>query len=613
MVKIEYDKKQEQVIMHKNGVAIVIAGAGSGKSTTLVGRVQKLIEGGVSESNIAVTSFSSESAKDLKNKLQKLGIKKATMGTFHSMCEKILIKEGIDTIKNKVSFQLDNILNNAYKKINYSNKSLTKGQLKDIKGFIGYQKNNMLTYEDTFLEKESKFNECELRELFKSYEVEKVKMGLYDWDDELIECYKILLKNPNKYTYEYILVDEAQDNNIVQNKLIKLLCPSQNIMVIGDYRQAIYKFRGADPSLFMNFNKEFPNAKVINLDFNYRSTSNIVNSANEFIKKYYGNYEFYSDSIPNNKNNGNINKITNYDKTEEAINIVDKIEESLNNGIKPNDIAILYRNNSNSFEIEKELKNRNIPYFVNSDDGNFFNRKEINCIMNMLKLIDNPHDNSAFKTILETRTYPITYIKKDVHNDIEYKSASSNSNMSYYEASEYIRVERPKDADSLKKLREIIYDLILQHKNGIKLNKLIDNITMLLKMKIYIETNYEGEEIDERLESLNVLKSFVRDNTLESFLTFVYGTSKSNKKCEKDDIQLMTIHKSKGLEFKNVYIISIQDGKFPSEKVKDITEEARLMYVAITRPKENLTISQIYEGNRFVDEYFGNVCEVANK
>lgn len=607
MGNIKYDEKQGLVINHKDGVAIVIAGAGSGKSTTLVGRVQKLIEGGVSESNISVTSFSNDSATDLKNKLQKLGIKKATMGTFHSMCEKILIKEGIDTINNKVTFQIDNILNNSYKKINYNNKSLTKGQLKDIKGFIGYQKNNMITYEDTFFEKESKFSEYELRILFKAYEVGKIKMGLYDWDDELIECYKLLLKNPNKYTYEYILVDEAQDNNIVQNELIKLLCPSKNIMVIGDYRQAIYKFRGADPSLFMNFNKEFPNAKIFNLDYNYRSTKDIVNNANNFIKKYYGNYEFYSDSIPSNKNNGIIDIITNYDNKEESINIADKIEQALVNGVKPNDIAVIYRNNSNSFEVEKELKNRNISYFINSEDGNFFNRKEINCIMNMLKLIDNPHDNSAFKTVLETRMYPVTYIKKDVHNDIEYKSASSTSGMSYYEASEYIKTERPKDIESLKKLKSIIYDLILQHKNGIKLNKLIDNIIMLLKMNIYIETNYEGESIDERLESLVVLKSFVRDNTLESFLKFVYGSNKSQKKCTKDDVQLMTIHKSKGLEFKNVYIIGIQDGKFPSEKVKDITEEARLMYVAITRPKENLIISQIYEGNRFVDEYFGDI------
>ncbi|WP_252241650.1 ATP-dependent helicase [Clostridium sp. ZBS18] len=602
MVKIKYDKKQEEVINHKEGVAIVIAGAGSGKSTTLVGRVQNLIKNGVSESNISVTSFSNDSATDLKNKLQKLGIKKATMGTFHSMCEKILIKEGIDTINNKVSFQVDNILNNAYKKINYENKSLTKGQLKDIKGFIGYQKNNMITYEDSFLEKDSKFSEYELRIFFKAYEEGKRKLGLYDWDDELIECYKILLKNPDKYTYEYILVDEAQDNNLVQNKLIKLLCPSKNIMVIGDYRQAIYKFRGADPSLFMNFNKEFSNAKIINLDYNYRSAKNIVNNANNFIKKYYGDYEFYSDSIANKKNDGKIDNIVSYDKQEEAINIVNRVEDALNKGVKPNDIAVLYRNNSNSFEIEKELKNRNISYFINSEDGNFFNRKEINCIMNMLKLIENPHDNSAFKTILETRTFPVTYIKKDVHNDIEYKSASSNSNMSYYEASENIRTERPKDSENLRKLREIIYDLILQHKNGIKLNKLIDNIIRLLKINTYIDTNYEGEEIEERLESLMVLKSFVRDNTLESFLKFVYGSNKSKKKCTKDDIQLMTIHKSKGLEFKNVYLIGIQDGKFPSEKAP-IDEEARLMYVAITRPKENLTLSQIYDGNKFIEEY----------
>lgn len=608
MAKIKFDKLQEQVINHKDGVAVVMAGAGSGKSTTLVTRVQRLIELGENEEDISITSFGSDSAKDLKRKLFKKGVRKATMGTFHAMCEKILLNEGIDTKKKIPIYEAENVFNNIYIKI--ENKKLTKGQTKDILSFIGYQKNNMISYNDTFIDKDSKFDESLLRLFFKAYELEKRKKKMYDWDDELLECYNILLKNPNKYTYKYILVDEAQDNNLVQNKLIKLLCPSENIMVVGDYRQAIYKFRGADPSLFMNFNKQYPNAKIMKLDYNYRSTKNIVENANNFIKKYYGGYELYSDSIPHSKENGKIECLTYYDKEEEAIDIVSKIEKDLKNGIKPNDIAILYRNNQNSFNVEKELKNKNIPYFINCEDGKFFNRKEIKCIMCMLRLINNPHDNEAFRTILETRTYPVTYMKSNVHEKIIEKSASTN--MSHYEASKYITTGNPKDKINLNIVREMIINLTSQYKKGVKLGDLINNIITLLKMEVYIRINYDEEKQQERFDSLNALKSFIRDNTLESFLKFVYESSKSNKKCEKDEVQLMTVHKSKGLEFKKVYLISVEEGKFPSIK-SPIDEEARLFYVAITRSKEDLSISQIGYDNLFVNQYFESSNEVHNE
>ncbi|MBN1076067.1 ATP-dependent helicase [Clostridium botulinum] len=587
---MKFNKEQLEVINHKDGAMAVIAGAGSGKSTVLVERVNELIKEGVDSDEILVVTFTDNSSKDLKTKFKKKKIDGITTGTFHAISKRILISEGIDTSKQLACYQIENEL----KKIDENAK------VKDIMSFIGYQKNYGIGVNDDFIDKESDYTENELRDFFKCYESFKTKQHALDFEDWLILTVDILKKNPNKYSFKYILVDEHQDSNLLQNEMIQLLCPSGNVFCVFDYRQAIYTFRGGNPEYCMNFKEYYPNAKIINLSMNYRSTKNIVDNSNNFISKYYGDYEFYKDSVANNNKNGGVEVVANFDKDEEAKNIVTKIKQDLSNGIKPNDIAIIYRNNSNSFNIENELKQNDISYFISSTDGNFFNRKEISCLMCMLRLIDNPHDNVAYDTVFNTRTYPFSFIPNTIRNRI--RELSAKKNISLFDASELVTVDKPYQRKNLDIFKNIVSDLIIQHKRGIKLSSIVDNILTLIRMNDFIEDKYEGEQLDERLESITAFKSFIRDNTLESFLKFVYGSNKSQKKCTKDDIQLMTIHKSKGLEFKNVYLIGIQDGKFPSEKAP-IDEEARLMYVAITRPKENLTLSQIYDENRFIEEY----------
>jgi DNA helicase II / ATP-dependent DNA helicase PcrA len=210
---MNFNKEQLDVINHKDGTCIVIAGAGSGKSTVSVHRVEKLIENGVEEKDILVSSFSNKSATDLKGKLKQLGIKNVKVGTFHSVCGNILFREGIDT-KNKIK---PYEANNSFGEIN--NKKVTTGETQDILSFIGYQKNNMITYKDDFImNKDSKFTEQDLRNFFKSYEITKTKLKKYDWDDVLLKCYDVLKANPNKYTYKYIIIDESQDNSLIQNE-----------------------------------------------------------------------------------------------------------------------------------------------------------------------------------------------------------------------------------------------------------------------------------------------------------------------------------------------------------------------------------------------------------
>ena len=335
---MKYNVEQLQVINHKEGSMAVIAGAGSGKSTVLVERVKQLIENGVDCNEIAVVTFTDNSSQDLKLKFKKKKIEGIATGTFHSICKRILISEGIDTSRQLAPYQIEN----EFRKINENVK------YKDVMSFIGYQKNYGIGVNDNFIEKESDYTENELRDYFKRYEEFKAKQHALDFEDWLLLGIDVLKKNPNKYKFQYILVDEHQDSNLVQNELIRLLCPSKNIMVIGDFRQAIYGFRGSNPELFMNFKDSYPDAKVVNLSMNYRSTQNIVDNSNNFISQYYGDYEFYKDSTANNKKDGEITILSNIDKSEEAENIVEKIKNELKNGVKPNDIAVLYRNNSNN-------------------------------------------------------------------------------------------------------------------------------------------------------------------------------------------------------------------------------------------------------------------------
>ena len=587
---IKFNEQQLKAINHKDGACAVIAGAGSGKSTVMVERIKTLIENSVDGQDILAISFTRNTAKELKKKLKRKGISDVNTGTFHAICNKILIQEGLNPHKHVLNFEVKN----AFNRYNHG-----KVNTKEIMDFISYQKNYNRTYTDDFVFKETSYTDEELREYFKVYEDLKDKKKAMDFDDSLIKCLKILQKNPNKYTFKYVLVDEHQDSNLVQNMLIKSLCPSNNVFCVFDYRQAIYTFRGGNPEYCMNFNKEFPNATIINLDVNYRSTNNIVENANNFIKQYYGDYEFYSDGLSQNKDNGKIKILTNYGK-EEAKMIVDKIEKQLEDGANPSDFAILYRLNSSPEYIENELKVRDIDYFIDNESS-FFKRKEINGILSILRLIQNPHDNEAFENVFNLRTKPLGFMSNNILDEITAYAAVNDK--SYYEASQLIKYPQYWQEKNATKFDEYIYKLSLQYKKNNNLMKLINNVIVAFSMEEWLDNNFDSkEEVDERIEAFDTLKSFVRSNTLESFINYVYSSDKSKRQCKEDCVKLMSVHKSKGLEFKTVFVIGIEDGKFPHKK-SDILDEARLFYVAITRAKENLYISQIYEGNLFVEQY----------
>jgi DNA helicase-2/ATP-dependent DNA helicase PcrA len=587
---MEFNKEQIKAINHYKGACAVIAGAGSGKSTILTHRIKNLVDiHNVEQKDILAVSFTNNTAKELKKKLANMGYTNINIGTFHAICLKIFSD-------NNINIKHDNLIKEWQVKKCLSNIDVSAND-KDIMSFIGYQKSYMRNYYDVFMVKDSKYTEDELRLFYKEYETYKLKNKLYDMDDWLLECYKLLQKI--NLSYDFVLVDEHQDSNLIQNLILKSLCKSGNMFAVFDYRQAIYTFRGGNPEYCMNFSYDWNNAVVINLDTNYRSTNNIVTNANGFIKKYYGDYEHYSDSISNNKEHGKINTITYESRSIEGLEVINKVEELLKSNENPSDIAILYRLNSQSSYLENELRKRGIQYNI-ANESSFFKRKEVMAIISYLRLIQNPHDDGAFDNIFKLRNYPLAFFSNEVFDKIN--TYSGKNNLSLYES--FISIKYDKDwlKVNMDLFKDNINRLQLQLKKGISIDNLIDNIKKVFKLEEFLQEKYKDEEdLTDRLNSTDVIKSFIRGNNLEKFLDYV-DDSTSKKKTNNNLITLMTIHGSKGLEFKHIFLIGVEDTKFPHAK-SDISDEARLFYVGVTRAKENLYLSQIGEGNRFIREY----------
>src|SRR5699024_5005488 len=363
------NKEQLEAIQKNKGAYSIIASAGSGKSFVLLSRIDNLIKKyNVAQRNILAISFTRNTAEELQSKLTNMGHPFVNVGTFHSICGKILREEGIDINPSNMiqEWQIDN----CFKQID------KKADVKDIMGFIGYQKSHKRGVNDEFINKASQYSEQELREYYKAYEKLKKKLNRYDFDDYLLLCLEVVKKNPGKHTFEYILVDEYQDSNGIQNELLKHWCISGNLFTCGDFRQNIYGFNGSSNDYIMNMNKYWNNAETLNVYINYRSPQNIVEHANNFIKRYYKDYEHYKDAASNIQEDGHIQVDSRMYHDVEAVEVVDEIEKLISNGTKLNDIAVLYRNNAHADFVENELKRRKIDYDI-ANDSSFFKRREI--------------------------------------------------------------------------------------------------------------------------------------------------------------------------------------------------------------------------------------------
>ena len=608
------NKEQREAVMHKEGPCLVVAGAGSGKTKVLTTRIAYLINEGVYSGNILAITFTNKASKEMKERINKIVDENyAFVGTFHSFGLKIL-KENYKELGLERNFSIldsDDVLSvikKILKDMGYDIKEISPQYIRNRISFI---KNEMLS-------------DAEITRLFLT-EIEKIAARVYfeyvkklkqnnsvDFDDLLKLPVELFMSNESildKYQekYKYILIDEYQDTNEVQYKFVKLLSSKyRNLFVVGDQNQAIYGFRQANYKNILNFEKDYPDSKVVVLNQNYRSTSMILNAANSVIEN---NVERKEVNLFSELGEGvKIKYFRCNDGQEEVNQVIATINELLNSGYKKSDIAIFYRTNAQSRVYEEAMIKNNFPYKV-VGSYYFYKRKEIKDLISYLKLISNTKDDVAFKRVVNE---PKRGIGSKTIDTLE--STAANSNISMFDA-----VSGGKE----EKFKEIILELI-KIKENVSLTELIDEVLDKTGYKSELES-IDTLENSIRLENLMEFRSITENfqNTtgsvnLEDFLDNIsLIADKADYEEDDDAITLMTLHSAKGLEFRVVFMVGMEEGIMPHansfEEENGIEEERRLCYVGITRAKERLYLTNAkrrmlygkeinYPASRFINE-----------
>ena len=622
----QLNSEQLKAVNHINGPMLVLAGAGSGKTKVLTNRIARLIEEGVSPSNILAITFTNKAAKEMKDRITRLvGVTayNIQISTFHSLGLRIL-KENYSLLgydKNFTIIDSDDVLTIIKKIMKELNLSKDYYNPREIKNKISSAKNAIMSVED--------FSKVEFDhkvvEVYKIY-TKKLKQGnSVDFDDLLIlpiKLFKTYLNVLEEYQdrYKYILIDEYQDTNEAQYTFSKILASKyRNIFVVGDNDQAIYAFRGANYKNILNFEKDYPEAKSVVLEENYRSTKTILNAANDVIKN---NKERKSKNLWSNKPVGDkiTYKLVGTEK-EEASFVADEIKSLLEQGVKEEDIAVLYRTNAQSRVVEEYMLKKNIKYRV-VGSFYFYNRKEIKDLLCYLRLISNHKDDVSLLRIINT---PKRGIGEKTIDNLTTLAVEQSS--SIYEA-----------ITSGKELafKNLIEELTEESKT-LSLTELVEAILEKSGIKKELSSSKLLED-EIRLENLNefkgVTKSYEEEQgsaTLEDFLDEISLVSDlAEHQDGSNRVSLMTVHSVKGLEYDYVFIIGMEEGIFPHyNAINDgsqsaIEEERRLCYVAITRAKKKLYIlaakSRMLFGNtninkpsRFIEEINKEYLDIDEK
>ena len=615
------NNEQKKAATFKDGPCLVIAGAGSGKTKVLTTRIANLIENGVKPYNILAITFTNKAAGEMRERVNNIiNAHDAFIGTFHSFGLKI-IRENSALFNLTSAFTLidtedqTSIIKKIMKDINITDKMISPAFIKSKISFI---KNNMLSDSEiaNFLISE---NEKIAVKIYYEYEKILKRNNTLDFDDLLKKPVELFNSNKEvleKYQdkFKYILIDEYQDTNEVQYKLVKLLSKKYlNLFVVGDPSQSIYAFRGANYQNILNFEKDFKGCTVIKLPQNYRSTQTILDAANEVIShnKQRKDLDLFSDLGQGVK----IKYIRTFNDSMENKRVVDEIQKLYEEGYNRKDMAIFYRTNAQSRSIEDALVKANIPYKV-FGSFYFYKRKEIKDLLAYLKLIANPSDDVSLERVINE---PKRKIGDKTIENLREKARSLNISM--FEA-----------IDSGKELefKNSILNLIEISKDT-SITGLIDKTLELSKMKETYE-NDKSLESDIRLENLmefrSVSETYEKETgnvNLSDFLMEVSLVADAAEySADADAVTLMTVHSAKGLEFKVVFIIGLEENIMPISKAlyddEELEEERRLMYVAITRAKEKLYLlnagrrmlygnMQMNPPSRFISEISDNLLD----
>ena len=616
---MKLNRGQDEAIKHGNGPCMVLAPPGSGKTLIVTERTRYLIEeSGVRPDQILVITFTRYAAREMKERFERLTAGKnypVTFGTFHSIFYGILkCAYGIGANNLMSEKESSVLLQEVLDQTNIESTPEVEDEeelVRELLREVGMVKNGLYHLKDFH----SKYlTQDEFAEVFRSYEHQKKELKKFDFDDMLVQCYALFRKKPEilqgwQKRFQYILIDEFQDINRVQYEVIRMLAaPRYNLFVVGDDDQSIYGFRGAKPELMLYMKQEFPSLRIISLTVNYRSTEFITGAAARVI--LHNDTRFYKrvQSFRGRGQNVHVQEVL--DEQEEAQYVTEEIQKKLDQGIKPGEIAVLFRAAVQARMISEILSEHRIPFEMRDYVTNFYRHFIVKDIMAYLQLAAGKRDRSLFLTIcnrplrylarnsMENRQVNFEdlrkfYCDKDWMLDIIDQfdvDVRMMKNMAPYAAIQYIRKKIGYD-DFLKEYAE---------KHQISWKQLMDVMAEL-------------EERSKNFKSYDEWEIHIAKYTQE--LEEQQAKARKIKGERENKVQLMTIHSAKGLEFEDVFVIHANEGEIPhqkAEKKDEIEEERRLFYVALTRAKNNLCISYITQKNgnsikpsRFVEELLG--------
>ena len=644
-----YDKlnePQREAVYHTDGPLLILAGAGSGKTRVLTHRIAYLIgERGVNPWNILAITFTNKAAEEMRQRVDNLvgfGAESVWVSTFHSACVRIL-RRFIDRLGYENHFTIydtddqKTLIKEVCRKVDVDTKVFKERSLLSA---ISSAKNEMILPDEFELNAGGDFAKMKIAKVYREYEAQMRANNALDFDDLLVKTVQLLQTQPDvlesyQERFRYIMVDEYQDTNTVQFQLVSLLAGKyKNLCVVGDDDQSIYKFRGANIRNILDFEHEFPDAKVIKLEQNYRSTGNILNAANSVIANNRGRKE---KSLWTENGEGELIRLRQFDTAfDEADFIGEDIKSAVRQGGSYNDSAVLYRTNAQSRLLEEKFIAMNIPYKI-VGGVNFYARREIKDLLAYLKTIDNGRDDVAVRRIINV---PKRGIGLTTINRIQ--ESATERGIGFYEAllAPGLIAGVGRSATKLDSFAALIeyFKTLAEEMN------ITDLLQEVIEKTGYIESleNEDKEEAKTRKENIDELISKAatyeescqdKDEkaTLSGFLEEVALVADIDSLDEDQEyVVLMTLHSAKGLEFPRVYLAGMEDGLFPGYMSinagdrEELEEERRLCYVGITRAEQELTLTsarrrmvhgetQYNPMSRFVKEIPRELLDTGNK
>ncbi len=590
---MSFNKDQEKAINHKDGPALILAGPGSGKTLVITHRTKSLIEKyGVSPNEILVITFTKAAAEEMKERFKKLmeGISAPVyFGTFHAVFFSVL--------RYAYNYNANNIIREEQKKQYFkeiidkfeieiddegdflegiiSEVSLVKGELMNLDNYY-----SLNCSDDIF------------RKIYREYENRLQRANLIDFDDMLTMCYQLFVQRPDilrgwQSKFKYILIDEFQDINRVQYENIKMLAkPENNLFIVGDDDQSIYRFRGAKPEIMLNFENDYKNCEKILLSINYRSTKKIVEGALRVVKS---NKKRFQKNITTTNPDGEEIKIKCFkDLSDENKQVIEDIIEYKKNGINSSDIAILFRTNTQPRTLIDKLMEYNIPFHTKDSIPNIYEHWITKNIISYIKIALGNRERGNFLQIINR---PKRYVSREVFNNPETTFLDLRK---YYVDKDWMIERIDKLEFDLGLLKEMIpYAAINFIRKGIGYEEYLKEYAQYRRIKVdeLIDCLNEIQESSKPYKTYNEWFQHIESYTLEL-------KKQSNNKKSKEGIELATMHSSKGLEYKVVIIVDVNEGITPHRKANtdaEIEEERRMFYVAMTRAKEKLNIYYLEE------------------